>query len=419
VWGWVFTALAALPAVACLGATVALLRGFRASATPAEAAGPPPSLTMIVPVRGGDDRTERALTALVGSRVEVPVEYLVATESPDDPAAGIAERVRRAHPQADVRIVVTGPAGDRMGKQHNLAVAARQARHEALGSMDADVLVAPDTLAAALRRLTAARAGVVYALPVYAAGGPAGGRLVALYSNDYYQLNMGALAVTTNAPFITGGCWLMSPAARRALGGLEAFTTTVSDDAAIGRAVVAAGLRTELLRRTVTMEPERLGLRAGADHLLKWLTLLRAEGLPVLLAILLAWHPILVGVLATLAAAAVPASRPDAARVAGVAAAGTAVRLAAGLALHSRVLRDGARRGALWLVPYELVAVPVLFARAAFRRHVEWRGTRYRIGRGGRIPLGDAGPRILFEVISSGLDRPLRQLSVRIVTLRQ
>jgi hypothetical protein len=226
---------------------------------------------------------------------------------------------------------------------------------------------------------------VVYMLPRYRGPGPAGGTLVAIYSNLYYQLYMGAFALTRNAPFVTGGLWLMSPTARERIGGLEPFTTTVSDDAAIGRAVVAAGLRNELVPRTVSMRYEQVPLTGGVRQLLKWLTLLRAEGLGTYLAILLAWHPVLMATLGLLATAAVPAARPALPVALVVAAAALAVRFLATAVLVRRAYPDTGMTTALWSVPYELLAVPVLFARGLVTRSIVWRGVRYEIGRRGEI----------------------------------
>lgn len=39
----------------------------------------------------------------------------------------------------------------------------------------------------------------------------------------------------------------------------------------------------------------------------------------------------------------------------------------------------------LWLVPYELLAAPLLFGAGPFRRTLVWSGRRYRIGHHGRI----------------------------------
>jgi ceramide glucosyltransferase len=381
--GLVFIAVAAVPVVACLGAALTFAVRFRPDDQ--ASAGQPGALTVIVPVKGADAATEGNFAALVASRLPGPVEYRFAMESAQDPAYAVAGRIRDRHAHLDITIVVTGPAGDRMGKQHNLAVAAAGAKYPTIASVDADVRVDPDTLATGLCRLAAPDAGVVYFLPRYRGPGPAGGALVALYSNHYYQLYMGAFALSRNAPFITGGLWLMGPTARERLGGLEPFTRTVSDDAAIGRAVVAVGLRNELVPRTVSIPYEPVSLRGGARHLLKWLTLLRAEGLATYLAILATWHPLLAAGTALLATAAVPAARPALPLALVLAAVALIVRFAATAVLVRRAYPGASVTAGLWLIPYELVAVPVLFARGLFARRLEWRGVRYQIGRRGEI----------------------------------
>ena len=339
-------------------------------------------LTVVVPIKGVDPQTESNLDALFASRVPVPVEYLIAMESPDDPAYAVATRVRQRHPDVASAIVISGPAGSRMGKQHNLAAGFARARYDTTASIDADVRVDPDTLAVGLSHLTRPDVGVAYFLPQYVGPGRLGGLLVALYSNYYYQLNMAAVALSSNAGFITGGLWLMSGEARRRLRDLSRFGATVSDDPAIGRAVVAAGLRTVLIPRTVRMRYENLGLGGGVRHVLKWLTLLRAEGLPTYLAIATSWHPLLLGtVTAVIAALAGVGVVPVLLAVAAV----VVVRLLGAVVLHARAYGWRGLRTILWLPVYELLAVPVLFARALFSRELTWRGTRYRIGRGGTI----------------------------------
>ena len=168
-----------------------------------------PSLSMIVPLKGADDFTASHLKALVESEVDIPVEYLFTMESMNDPAFEVCQKVKGEHADKDIRIILSGPANGRMGKQHNLEVATQQSRYKAIGSMDADVLVETDTLAVGLRYLALSSTGIAYFLPAYYGPGPTGGLLVALYSNYYYQLSMGALALAVNAPFITGALWLV------------------------------------------------------------------------------------------------------------------------------------------------------------------------------------------------------------------
>jgi ceramide glucosyltransferase len=380
----VFWGLVALFGLPCLGATIVVGTRWRPRPLSAQL---PPGLSVIVPIKGIDANTESNLEALLGSSVPVPVEYLIAMESRADPAHDVALRVAARHPDASTSIVVSGPAGDRMGKQHNLVAAVARSRHDAIASIDADVRVDDDTLAAGLSHLAAPDVGVAYFLPRYVGPGRAGGRLVALYSNYYYQLNMGSLALSRNAPFITGALWLMSGEARRRIGGLAQFTSTVSDDAAIGRAVVASGLRTVLIPRTVRIAYEDLGLRDGARHVLKWLTLLRAEGIATYLSIALSWHPLLLTTVAAIVAAALGVPAPALAAVG----AALGLRLASALVLHIRAYGRRDLSSLLWLPAYELIAVPALYARGLFARHLTWRGTRYRIGLGGTILSADPG----------------------------
>ncbi len=344
---------------------------------------------MIVPIKGADAHTGEHLNALVTSAVRGAVEYLFAMESDGDPAYPICRQVQERHPDRDIRLVVTGPAAGRMGKQHNLAVAAREARYAAIGSMDADVRVAPDALEAGLRALADPRTGVAYFLPCYTGGGPAGGTLVALYSNYDFAANTGALALRGDPSFIIGSLWFMTRATLDRIGGLEQFGGTVSDDAAIGRAVRRQGLRNVLLPRTVRIPFEPLDLRGGVKHLLKWLAMLRAEGLPTYLAILLLWHPIFWSALAVIASLLLRGAYPGYLGYAvALAVLAVVARVACAALLNRFVYHLSGALGLtlpLLLVPYELLAVPVLFGLGLFRRTIEWRGRRYRLGPHGVI----------------------------------
>lgn len=124
---------------------------FRESVQDTSSIKPVPSLSMIVPLKGADDVTSSHLNALVESVLDIPVEYLFTMESMYDPAFAVCQKVKEQHLEKDIRVILSGPATGRVGKQHNLAVATQEARYEAMGSMDADVLVEPDILAVGLR----------------------------------------------------------------------------------------------------------------------------------------------------------------------------------------------------------------------------------------------------------------------------
>lgn len=383
---WALAAVAAVGSLGCVSAVATLARRVR-SAPPDDLAPPAElgSLTVMVPLKGADAATEAHLGALVTSRLPgVAVEYRFAMETRDDPAYAVCERVRAAHPDRAIHIVLSGPAKERMGKQHNLAAAAKEARGEVIVSVDGDVLVAPGTLAAGLAALAQPGVGAAYFLPCYRPPGPLGGRLVALYSNYSFAPNFGALALVSRQPVVVGSLWLMRRATLERIGGLDQFTATVSDDAAIGRAVAGLGLRCVLAPFTVAIPFEQVSLGGGMRHLAKWIAMLRAEGLAGYALIVLTWHPMLWAALALLVGlvAAGVATLPLSLDLLIVA---LLARVGGAALLNARVYRQPAVPLLLLLVPYELLVVPALFGAGLFRRTIEWRGRRYRIGRQGAI----------------------------------
>ncbi len=383
---WFLFFLSAMALLDCIAAAATIGWRFRQAAQDLSQGRPVSSLSMIVPLKGVDDFTAAHLNALVESRVDVPVEFLFALESAHDPAFVVCQQVQEHRGEKDIRLIVSGSAAGRMGKQHNLAVASQQARYEAIGSMDADVLVEPDTLAVGLRYLALPQTGVAYFLPAYVGPGPTGGLLVALYSNYYYQLYMGALALSRNAPFITGALWFMRKTTLHLIGGLEQFGLTVSDDAAIGRAIRKQNLRNVLIPRTVRIPFEQLDLLRGRNHLLKWIAMLRAEGVLTFLTILLLWHPILWSCITFLVGLLLLGVHQPALIAGAVLLVGALLgRPGSAFLLNRRVYTLPGLRS-LWLLPvYELLAVPILFGKGFFQRTISWRGRRYHLGRHGMI----------------------------------
>lgn len=397
-----FWALAAAAlALGLLQLGVALRLGSRL--TPMDAAPPPPvprpAISALVPLKGAPaglaERLQRLLDAL-----RADDQLVLALETEDDPGHAVAVTIRTTNPGRDVTIVLSGPPGERMGKQHNLSAALTHAKHDLIAFMDDDVLIekanldeaaavaAPSGVNAAEDDGAAQRVGAAFALPFYgvsAGSGPRlGGDLVAAYTNHGFAPNMASLALQSPPRFIIGGFWLTSRAALDAIGGLERFTATVSDDAAIGRAFDEAGRRNLLLRQPVRLEPERLSLGGGLAHLLKWLTLLRAEGIGVLFVCFLTWNPLATGVLAVLLARVSPGLSVLTALPVLVAL--LVLRALAVVALDARVfgLRPVGRYLPMQLV-YEALLAPWLFLTASFRREVQWRGRRYRLGARGQL----------------------------------
>lgn len=342
---------------------------------------------MIVPIKGIDPNTEVHLKALVNSKIDVPVEFLFATESPADPAYEICQRIKHVYPQKDIRIVITGTANERMGKQHNLSEAVKQAKYEIIGSMDADVYPEPNSLILGLHQLNKPDTGVAFSLPYYYGFGQIGGTLVALYTNYYFSLYIGSLVIGQTFPLTIGSLWFIAKETLAKIGGLEQFTFTVSDDAAIGKAVVRHGLRNIPIVQPVKVAFEQLDLQGGFKHLQKWVAMLRAEGLARFLLICLTWHFVWLSLITSIVGVVINPERLGVLSL-GLMVTSVITRMASVLGLNRTVYAQVERIRFLFaVVLYELLVVPILFGIGLFKRTLVWRGRKYVIRQGGKILL--------------------------------
>lgn len=342
-------------------------------------------LSVIVPLKGVDIRTEIHLRLLLMSKLDVPFECIFAMETKADPAYRVCMRVVRDYPHKVARILLSGDPGERMGKQHNLSKAVKIARYQQIASMDADVSVATDTLAQGLAALELPDVGIAFSLPYYAGSGPLGGTLVAAYTNYYFSLQVGALALGRSPNFTIGSLWFARRDTLEKIGGLEQFTHTVTDDAALGKAVAAAGLRNFPLPNPVQIAFEQLDLNQGFRHLQKWIAMLRAESLVNYLIIFITWHFLLWACLTTLLGLILDLQTTWSFSAVLLVVA-ILVRAGSLIALNRWVYKELQPAQFLLVVfLYEILVVPVLFGIGLFRRRITWRGREYLIGKGGEI----------------------------------
>ena len=383
---WFIGVYAVLTSVSALSLALLLARRFRSGQASGAEAHPPDSVSVLVPIKGVDERTPEVLQSLVSSALPGEVEFIFAMESEDDPAFQVCTQLQRDNPARDIKIVISGEARELMGKQHNLAHAFSQSRGQTIVCMDADIDVAPDTIRKGLAYVDSSAVGSAFFLPAYRGDAPWGGRFVEMYLNYQYNLFMGALATLTDPPFIFGGLWMTRRASLERTGGFRSFGRTVSDDAAIGRAFLEQGLKNVLIPETVSTPSENLGLTGGLRHLGKWIGMLRAEGIGPYLAVWLWWHPIFwSGFLFVLGAATgwlTGASATFAAVTLGFC---TVAKVASGVTLDRGVYRRRALPSVVPLLLYEVFVVPAVFGPGLFRRSVTWKGRRYRLGRGGMV----------------------------------
>jgi ceramide glucosyltransferase len=367
----------------CGGATAyALLaivsaREFFRQAPPPEPAAFAP-ISILKPIRGADENAVENFRTFVNQ--DYPAFQIVfGALDRDDPGLEAARRVAEAHPEVDVEIAAGGERGEGNPKVANLANLARRARHPLLLVSDSDVRAPRDYL----RRIAAAagEAGVgVVTSPYRSRGRGWGGVLAALGNATEFQPSVFVARKLEGMRFALGAGILLRRDALDAIGGFAAVAPYLAHDLMLGRLPARAGRKVVLALPVLDHELGRVTLAAYARRQIRWNRGIRAAR-PGGYAGLFVTHST---VLAILLLAATGGSRAGIA----VAAAAIAARLAMAWTVGAAALGDPSVRRGIALVPLRDAAAFLLWVAGFFGRSVEWRGERYRIGRGGRIAPG-------------------------------
>ena len=348
---------------------------------PVEALEQEPAVTLLKPLHGDEPGLEAGLRTFLAQDYDGSVEMRLGVQRPDDPVLPLARRLAAADPR--IRLVESGEAHGANAKVSNLVnLQGAAPLAELVVQSDSDVAVRPDYL----RRLAGALApeGVGLATCLYR-GAPAGERLPARLGAmfvSYSQLPLFAVGVALGATPAMGSTLALRRDTLEAIGGFEAVKDVLADDYEVGAKVRALGLKTVIPPMLVTHLSTESTLGELWRHELRWsrtvADLDRAGHLGSVVT-----HPV---PLALLGAALLRFSPPGLVIL--------ALALIARLWLKSRV--DGVARlngagaatGPWWLLPVRDMMSFAVFLCALFARRVDWRGTRFHVGRdGGLTPV--------------------------------
>lgn len=334
--------------------------------------GPVLPMTLIKPVRGLDEGMRENFETIILADPSKALQVLIAIETQADPAYGVARAFAAAHPDRDISIVLTGPAGGRMGKIHNMIEALPRAKHERIIFSDADTrttraMVEETSLAFATGHDAA------YAMPYHVPAAGLGGLCFLVAFNHLFSVVASLSYLAGHYHFYAGAWMAYTKTSLRKAGGLESFAHIIADDATIGLRVSATGARKALLRVPVLVSETGTSPRQAFFHIAKWCTMGRW---------VLPWGYVLL-----------PFINPGLAAFVLLALGGRPLFLAYVL---SRVtvgwLQDKIVAGRGMALPrYLVLAVAdlgtLVFWAAGFRSRLSWRGTTYRLSAGGRAEV--------------------------------
>lgn len=363
-------------------------RFWRQSPPPVEVEAPP-SISVVVPLRGKGPNTLALLHLLAVTGPTDQYEMLLVLEDKDDPAYSIAQDIVHSYPTL-ARVIFSGSPGTHVGKIHSLNAGYQAAQGELVAFVDANVQTSAELWNAALVALADPAVGVAFAPPLVrepdrriSAAVPTGGEMLgALYTNHARSAVLPFTAVSGRLRSMAGGFMVFRHQALDEMGGLLHLLDEAADDVSLARAVREIGYHIAAIPvpAWIIAEPETINEATG--HLLRRLILHRAYDLPTYLATPFA-NPLTVGFILGFIT-----EREG--RWWGRRTWWGFVWLRMAIAYELDRLRFG--HGFTWLAYAQLFMLdtfisPVLWVRALFQRSFTWRGRTYRIAQGGRARL--------------------------------
>lgn len=239
--------VAAGSALACLGTAHELLNLRLLRRLPDDPAPVVAAVSVLIPARDEAHRIAPTIRSVLAQRGLTDVEVLVLDDGSTD---GTADVVRRAAGDDPRLAILTGSATPPgwLGKPHACAQLTAAARGEILAFVDADVVLAPDAVAAVATLLRGPRPlALVSAWPRQVAVGVLGRLVQPLLAWSWLTtvpLRVAERSRRTSMAVANGQFLVVDAAALARAGGWQAVAGEVLDDIGLARAVRRVGDRT-------------------------------------------------------------------------------------------------------------------------------------------------------------------------------
>jgi ceramide glucosyltransferase len=334
-----------------------------------------PPISLLKPVRGVDFASHENFKSFCAQNYP-EYEILFCVNEMSDPAVEVIERVKREFPGRAIRIFSNAAQTGSNRKVNNLALVAKEARHEILVQSDGDVRVGPEYLREVVAAFADPAVGVVSCFYRGVAEKNVWAELEAVgAASDFFAgalvANLpGAVTFALGASVATTKTWLAK------IGGYEELADLLADDYEIGNRVHEAAGKVLLSREAVwTMYPAQT-MRSFWEHQVRWARTVRlvrpasffgllvTQGLP----------------LTVLAAVIAPATWIGA----GYLSAYLVLRLAMAWVVGVWGVQDELLRRKLWLVPLRDAIHFAVWVAGFMSNRVKWGGVEYAI-EGGKM----------------------------------
>jgi ceramide glucosyltransferase len=331
-----------------------------------------PPVTVLKPLCGIEPLLEENLRSFC-TQDYPEYEVVFGVRTPDDPAAGVVDRLAAEGHRCRLELVVDGRMSGPNAKVSNLANMHEHAKHDVIVVSDSDMRVDANWLASVVAPLADPAVGLVTC--PYRAHSLRGlpSALGAMHVNEWFAPAVAVAASFGAGPFGFGSTLALRQETLEALGGFKKLSEYIADDYVLAARVVERGQRIVLSDTVVEMIINEPGIRALFAHEVRWARVVRSVR-PLGWTLSCLTYPLPLALASCIASGFTPAS---------TALLGLAATLR--LAVHALVPSAlGLRAGrAPWLVPLRDALSLAVWATSFFGSAVEWRGRRMSVGPGG------------------------------------
>jgi ceramide glucosyltransferase len=338
-----------------------------------------PPVSLLKPVRGADESTYENFESFC--KVDYPeFEIFFCVNELSDPAVPLIRKLMENYPRRQIRLFSDAPQVGSNRKVNNLALIAREARHEILVQSDGDVRVGPNYLREVVAPFADPAVGVNSCFYRGIAAKDFGAEVEAVgAASDFFA---GALVAdwTEGVTFALGASVATTKSWLKKIGGYESLANVLADDYEIGNRIHRAGGKVLLSREAVwTIYPAQ-GQKGFWEHQVRWARTVRivrpASYVGLLFTQGLPW---------TLLAMAIA---PTWMMAATYLLAYFVLRLTMAWVVGVWGIKDDVLRRRMWLVPIRDLIYFAVWVAGFLSNRVYWGGTQYQVRNGEMVEIG-------------------------------
>lgn len=335
-----------------------------------------PAATLLKPLKGADETSERSLRSWFEQDYTGPVQILFGVASADDPVCGIVRKLMKEFPGRDARLVVCSPLAGANLKVSKLLLLEKMATGELLVISDADVRVPPDLLANVVAPLQQPEVGLVNCFYRLANPSTAAMQWEAVAINaDFWSQVLQSRSLKP-LDFALGAVMATRRDLVARIGGFGALADCLADDYQLGHRIAEQGSQIVLCPVVVECWSAPMTFSQVWKHQLRWARTIRVcQPLPYCLSLLsnsslwpLLWLAVYPAWLSLTAAVLC-----------------VCLRLISAHDLHHRLTRQRPKLSHLPLALIKDLLQTAIWLMAFLGSSIEWRGERMRLRRDGTL----------------------------------